>query len=120
DISPLFVRTRSGELVRLADLVHIEVKPSLLSITRRNKSRAVGIFANVAPGRSQSTALAEVETIGKEVLPDGYQVVFGGSAQTYREALFSLVFALLLGIAVSYMVLASQFNSFVHPVTVLM
>src|SRR5262249_58331404 len=40
--------------------------------------------------------------------------------QTYREALFSLVFALLLGIAVSYMVLASQFNSFVHPATVLM
>jgi multidrug efflux pump len=120
DIGPLFVRTRSGELVRLADLVRVEVKPSLLTITRRNKSRAIGIFANVAPGRSQSTALTEVEQIGKDVLPEGYQLVFGGSAQTYREALFSLVFALLLGIAVSYMVLASQFNSFVHPATVLM
>ena len=120
DIAPLFVRTRSGQLVRLADLVRVEVKPSLLTITRRNKSRAIGVFANVAPGRSQATALREVEQIGREVLPDGYQIVFGGSAQTYREALFSLVFALLLGIAVSYMVLASQFNSFVHPATVLM
>jgi multidrug efflux pump subunit AcrB len=120
DIAPLFVRARSGDLVRLADIVHVDVKPSLLTITRRNKSRAIGVFANVAPGRSQSTALKEVESIGKEVLPEGYEVVFGGSAQTYREALYSLVFALLLGIAVSYMVLASQFNSFVHPVTVLM
>jgi len=120
DISPLFVRTRSGALVHLSDLVHVDVKPSLLTITRRNKSRAIGIFANVATGRSQATALKEVEAIGKDLLPDGYQIVFGGSAQTYREALFSLVFALLLGIAVSYMVLASQFNSFVHPVTVLM
>jgi multidrug efflux pump subunit AcrB len=120
DIAPLFVRARSGDLVRLADLVQVDVKPSLLTITRRNKSRAIGIFANVAPGMSQSTALEEVESIGKSVLPEGYQLVFGGSAQTYREAFLSLIFALLLGIAVSYMVLASQFNSFVHPVTVLM
>ena len=120
DISPLFVRTRTGEMVRLTDLVKVDVKPSLLSITRKNKSRAIGIFSNVAPGKSQADALKEVQTIAKRVLPEGYEVVLSGSAQTFQESMTSLLFALLLGLAVSYMVLASQFNSFIHPVTVLM
>ena len=120
DISPLFVRARDGQLVRLTDLVQVDVKPSLLSITRKNKSRAIGIFANVAPGKSQSDALSAVEKIAKQTLPEGYEVVFSGSAQAFQESFYSLLFALILGLAVSYMVLASQFNSFVHPVTVLM
>ncbi|MCI0659012.1 MAG: efflux RND transporter permease subunit [Acidobacteria bacterium] len=120
DISPLFVRARDGQLVRLTDLVQIDVKPSLLTITRKNKSRAIGIFANVAPGKSQSDALGEVEKIAKRTLPEGYEVVFSGSAQAFQESIKSLLFALILGLVVSYMVLASQFNSFIHPVTVLM
>ena len=120
DISPLFVRSRDGQLVRLTDLVQVDVKPSLLSITRKNKSRAIGIFANVAPGKSQADALEAVEKIAKRTLPEGYEVVFSGSAQAFQESLKSLGFALILGLVVSYMVLASQFNSFVHPVTVLM
>jgi multidrug efflux pump subunit AcrB len=120
DISPLFVRTRTGDLVRLSDIVRVDVKPSLLTITRRNKSRAIGLFANVAPGKSQADALAEVQAISKRILPEGYQVVFSGSAQTFKESFTSLIFALFLGLLVSYMVLASQFNSFNHPITVLM
>jgi multidrug efflux pump subunit AcrB len=119
DISPLFVRAGNGELVRLADLVRVEVKPSLLTITRKNKSRAIGIFANVAPGKSQADALNEVSKIAKGILPEGYEVVLGGSARTFQESFSSLLFALMLGLAVSYMVLASQFNSFLHPVTIL-
>jgi len=120
DISPLFVRSVGGELVRLADLVQVQVKPSLLTITRRNKSRAIGIFANVAPGMSQAKALQEVDRIAEQILPEGYQAVLSGSAETFKESFASLIFALLLGLAVSYMVLASQFNSFIHPMTVLM
>jgi HAE1 family hydrophobic/amphiphilic exporter-1 len=120
DISPLFVRARDGQLVRLTDLVQIDVKPSLLTITRKNKSRAIGIFANVAPGKSQSDALSEVQKIAKRTLPEGYEVVFSGSAQAFQESIRSLLFALILGLVVSYMVLASQFNSFIHPITVLM
>ncbi len=119
DISSLMVRARGGELVRLADLVSVEVKPSLLTITRRSRQRAIGVFANVAPGQSQAAALDEVERIAGEVLPEGYRVVLSGSAQTFQESFSGLVFALLLGVLVAYMILAAQFNSFVHPVTVL-
>lgn len=120
DLEGLFVRSRSGELVRLRDLVTVEVKPSLLSITRQGRSRAVRVFANVAQGQSQGDALAEIERMTKELLPEGCQLVFSGSAQAYRESFSSLLFALGLGIVVAYMVLASQFNSFLHPVIILM
>lgn len=120
DLESLFVRARNGELVRLTDLVTVEVKPSLLSITRQGRSRAVRVFSNVAPGMSQAEAVAEVERIGRGLLPEGYRLVLSGSAQTFKESFQSLVFALVLGVIVAYMVLASQFNSFVHPLIVLM
>jgi len=120
DISRIWVRNNRGELVRLIDVVKVEEKPTVESITRRNRERAIGIMANVAPGKSQDTALTEVEKIGKEILPEGYRVVMAGSAQTYRESFQNLIFALVLGIAVAYMILASQFSSYIHPVTVLL
>jgi HAE1 family hydrophobic/amphiphilic exporter-1 len=64
--------------------------------------------------------LAAVEKVAKEILPENYRVVFSGSAQTFKESFQSLMVALLLGIFVAYMVLGSQFNSFMHPVLVLL
>ncbi len=119
-INKLWVRNSHGEVIRLSEVIKITQKPSLLSISRRNRERAIGIFANVAPGRSQTEALAEAEKIGREILPSGYKLVFTGSSQTFRDSFQSLIFALVLGIFVAYMVLASQFNSFIHPVTVLL
>jgi hydrophobe/amphiphile efflux-1 (HAE1) family protein len=120
DISRIWVRNNRGEVVRLSEVTTITEKPTLLSISRRNRERAIAIFANVSPGKAQADALDRVEKIGKEVLPDGYRLVLSGSAQTMKESFASLLFALLLGILVAYMVLASQFNSFLHPVTVLL
>jgi hydrophobe/amphiphile efflux-1 (HAE1) family protein len=120
DIRRLLVRTGSGSLVRLGDLVTIEEKPTLQVISHEDRQRAIGIFANVAPGASQAEALKRVEAIGRDMLPEGYQVAFSGSAQVFQESFQSLIFALVLGLVVAYMVLASQFNSFIHPVTVLL
>ncbi len=118
DLSRLKVRTGSGELVPLSSLVKQEERPALQAITRRDRERAISIFANVAPGSNQEEALAFVEQSAKE-LPGGTRVVLGGASVAFRESMGSLLFALFLGIGVAYMVLASQFNSFLHPVTVL-
>ncbi|MBI4354215.1 MAG: efflux RND transporter permease subunit, partial [Candidatus Omnitrophica bacterium] len=120
DIARLWVWNQHGELVQLKDVVTITERPAFLTITRRNRERAIGLFANVAPGKSQAAALQEVERIAKEALPVGYRVVFGGSTQTFRESFQSLLFALVLGILVAYMVLASQYNSYLHPAVVLL
>ncbi|HEX2059506.1 MAG TPA: efflux RND transporter permease subunit, partial [Thermoanaerobaculia bacterium] len=112
------VRTGTGELVPLSSLVKEDERPALQSVTRRDRERAISIYGNVAPGRSQNEALAFVEQISKD-LPPGYRAVLGGSSVAFRESMGQLMFALVLGVVVAYMVLASQFNSFLHPVTVL-
>ncbi|HEX8152891.1 MAG TPA: efflux RND transporter permease subunit, partial [Thermoanaerobaculia bacterium] len=118
DLSRLRVRTASGELVPLSSLVKEEERPALQSVTRRDRERSISVYGNVAPGKSQSEALAFVENMGRK-MPTGYRAVLGGSSVAFRESFGQLLFALVLGIAVAYMVLASQFNSFLHPVTVL-
>jgi hydrophobe/amphiphile efflux-1 (HAE1) family protein len=118
DLSRLRVRTAAGDLVPLSSLVKEEERPTLQSVTRRDRERAISIYGNVAPGKSQSDALAYIERISKDV-PPGYRAVLGGSSVAFRESMGQLMFALVLGILVAYMVLASQFNSFLHPVTVL-
>jgi hydrophobe/amphiphile efflux-1 (HAE1) family protein len=118
DLSRLRVRARAGELVPLSLLVTTEEKPALQAITRRDRERAITVFGNIAPGHSQGEALAKVEELSKD-MPVGYRAVLGGASVAFRESMSSLLFALVLGIVVAYMVLASQFNSFLHPVTVL-
>ncbi len=118
DLSVLKVRTDSGQLVPLSALVQLEERPALQAITRRDRERAISIYANVAPSSNQEEALATVEQLSKQ-LPGGTRAVLGGASVAFRESMGSLFFALILGIGVAYMVLASQFNSFLHPVTVL-
>jgi multidrug efflux pump len=118
DLARLRVRTASGDLVPLSSLVKEDERPALQSVTRRDRERAISIYGNVAAGKSQSEALAYIDEISKG-LPAGYRAVLGGSSVAFKESMGQLVFALILGIIVAYMVLASQFNSFLHPVTVL-
>ncbi|AKQ66096.1 RND multidrug efflux transporter [Myxococcus hansupus] len=118
DLSTLKVRTASGALVPLSSLVTQEERPALQAITRRDRERAISVFANVAPSSNQEEALATVERLAKE-LPGGVRVVAGGASVAFRDSMSSLFFALFLGIGVAYMVLGAQFNSFLHPVTVL-
>jgi len=120
DIQNMWVRNEFGEVVPLSAIVTAEVKPSLFSITRKNRERAISIYANPAQGHSQQQALDAVAKIGKDVLPDEYHLVFSGGSQAFKESFQSLIFALILGIFVAYMVLGTQFNSFVHPLTVLL
>lgn len=119
DLEKLFVRNNRGELIPLSDVVTIREHPSLTSISRKDRERAISIFSNLAPGKSQAQALDAVQKVVHELLPPGYRYVASGSAKTFKESFESLLVALVLGLLVSYMVLASQFNSFIHPVTVL-
>jgi multidrug efflux pump len=118
DIARLQVRTRSGELVPLSSLVTSKEEPQLQAITRRDRERAITVFANVAPGHSQAEALKYVEGLAKDV-PAGYRVVLGGASVAFRESMASLIFALFLGVTIAYMILASQFNSFKDPITII-
>jgi HAE1 family hydrophobic/amphiphilic exporter-1 len=106
-------------MVPLSSVVKFEDKPSLLTITRYNRERTITLFANTAPGKSQSDAMKFIEDQGK-TLPQGYHILGSGATQTFKESQSGMIMALLLGILVAYMVLGAQFNSFIHPATVLL
>ncbi len=114
------VSNNRGQVIPLADLVDIKETPSLMLISRLNRSRAITVYANLAAGHKQQEVLKSVEEVGQKVLPQGYYLKLSGSAQSFKESFLSLYYALALGLLVSYMVLASQFNSFIHPIVVLL
>ena len=118
DISRLKVRTRTGELVPLSSLVTYDEQPALQAITRKDRERAISMFANVSPGHAQDEAIRLVESLARD-LPAGYRIVLGGASVAFRESMSSLLFAFFLGIGIAYMVLASQFNSYKDPITII-
>jgi len=119
-IGKLPVRNNRGELIPLGDVVRMEKVGTLQTISRYNRERAITVEGNLKPGASLKTALDEARKVAARILPSGYHVTMGGSSQSFIESIWSLAFALFLGILVAYMILASQFNSFIDPVTVLM
>jgi len=120
DIKKIFVRNNRGELVRLSEVVDVESRRSMLSISRVNRARSITIYANPSPASSQQEALDYAITMARKMLPEGYRVEVTGTAKTSGESFSSLTFALIIGIIVAYMILGSQFNSYIHPFTVLL
>ncbi|MEK2644572.1 efflux RND transporter permease subunit [Bdellovibrio sp. BCCA] len=120
EIKTLFVGNSRGNLIPLPRVTKEEMGSSLQSISRSNRQRAITVTANLKPGVSQQTAMNYVEATAKKMLGPGYMIDQGGSSKTFKESFQSLIFALVLGLVIAYMVLASQFNSFIDPVTILM
>lgn len=118
DIGQIYVRGASGRMVPISSMVDVTERPVLQSINHVDRERAISVYGNIAPGHAQSEALEVIAKLSKD-LPVGYRAVLSGQSSELEVATRSLLFALLFGIAVAYMVLAAQFDSFLHPVTVL-
>jgi HAE1 family hydrophobic/amphiphilic exporter-1 len=120
DLNRIWVRNVHGEVLPLKDVIDVKNDSTLLTITRYNRERGISIYGNFAAGRSQSEVIDFIKKVDKEISPSGYHVVLSGSSQAFKESMQSLLLALVLGIFVAYMVLASQFNSFLHPAIILL
>jgi len=120
DVAKLMVRTDAGEIIPLSEVTQSKMVSTLLTITRENRQRAITLFANIKPGLSQEKALNEAMELCRKILPEGYSVVATGASQTNRESFAAFPITLGLGFVVAYMILAAQFNSFIHPLSVLL
>jgi hydrophobe/amphiphile efflux-1 (HAE1) family protein len=116
----LYVRTRQGFTMELRNLVRVEKGAAPSTITRVNRQRAVRISANLADGKDLGTAIAEAQALAKEMLPEGVRLLPAGGTEEFVKSFRTLLFAMGLGILVIYMVLAAQFESLVHPLTVML
>jgi HAE1 family hydrophobic/amphiphilic exporter-1 len=120
----VYVKSDRGKLVPLGDVTTHHVESTLPIINRYNHLRKVELTANVADGVSQGEAVAHCRELAEQVreemgLPPSYRIVQLGNAQAMKDTLDSLWWSLALGFLVAYMILGVQFNSFVHPLTVL-
>jgi HAE1 family hydrophobic/amphiphilic exporter-1 len=119
DIDKLLIRTEYGELIPLSSVTRVTEEKSLLTITREMRERAINIYANAATGKSLDKVMEFARQTGKDVLPPGYRMTEVGASKEVVSAFVNFIFTLVLGLLVSYMVLAVQFNSFIHPVPVM-
>lgn len=119
DIQKIEVRNSFGLRVPLSELVTTENNETYQGITRLNRQRAIGVYGQPATGKGQGEVLERAQIIAKEVLPEGYTFNLEGAAAGLTESFKSLTAALILGILVAYMILAVQFNSFIHPISIL-
>jgi HAE1 family hydrophobic/amphiphilic exporter-1 len=119
DIGALMVRTPSGQLVRLDTVVEIGHGVGPVSIHRSDRERSMVLNANLE-GVPLNRAMETVAGMLNEELPGGYYSRTTGQAEEFAESMSSLLFAMGLAILIVYMLLASQFNSFIHPLTIML
>ncbi len=115
----LLVPSSTQRTARLSDVASLVEGFGPASIDRYNRQRQISVSGSldqVPLGVIVSQARAKVDELN---LKPGYQVIFGGNARTLDEASSDFVMAILLATAFIYMVLASQFNSFIHPLTIM-
>jgi multidrug efflux pump len=120
DMSGLSVRGRDGELIKLEQLASVKEGVGPRQLNHYMRVRSADVSAGLAAGFTLGEALDSLNAIAAEVLPTGSTIALGGELRELDESGSSLYFAFLLALVVVFMVLASQFESLVHPFTVLM
>ena len=120
DITEISIRTPKGGLIKLAQVAEVEegIGPNL--INRKDRQRSTTIYADTVGGKKLGEAIKEVEELAKRHIPPGYSYNFFGQAEAFKESFHYLLMALIQAIVIVYMVLAMQFNSFLHPFTVML
>ena len=120
DMSSLYVRGRGGELVNLAAVTTVDEGVGPRSLNPFNRTRSSTLTASLAPGFTLGEALDSLNQIAREELPRGGTTALAGETRELEESGNSLYFAFGLALLVVFMVLASQFESLIHPFTVLL
>jgi multidrug efflux pump len=120
DLANIFVRAdRSGELVPLSNLMVLEDMAGPSQLQRHNRMRAITLSANLAPGYTLGEALDYLENIIRTELPNTAQIDYRGESLEYKEASGALYFTFGIALFVVFLVLAAQFESFVHPLVIM-
>jgi HAE1 family hydrophobic/amphiphilic exporter-1 len=118
-IGDLLVPAGQGRTARVSDVATLREERGPASIERYNRQRQISVVANIDRVPLGDVLAAAQLKVDELHLRAGYQAVFGGSAKSLAEASDNFLIAIVLAIAFIYMVLASQFNSFVHPLTIM-
>jgi multidrug efflux pump len=120
DLTNLYVRSSTAaSLVPLANLVTLEEEAGAQLLSRFDRMRAVTIEAGLAEGVSLGEAIEKLGDVAREVLPSGARISWNGESREFLESGGSLYTTFALALLIVFLVLAAQFESFVHPLVIL-
>jgi multidrug efflux pump len=120
DMTGLYVRGREDQLVKLDAVTSVSEGIGPRSLNHYNRVRSFRLTASLAPGFTLGEAIDSLNRVAAEVLPAGSTTALAGESRELEESGGALYFAFVLALVVVFMVLASQFESLVHPFTVLL
>jgi HAE1 family hydrophobic/amphiphilic exporter-1 len=122
DILALSVKNNKGHLIKLNSLIDLEEKKGPVQIDRYNRYRIISLYSNLQEGQKVlGDAINEINFFVKDLnMPSGYSTQFSGTAESMKESFTNMLFALFLAVIIVYMVLASQFESFLQPLIIMM
>ncbi|HNU43058.1 MAG TPA: efflux RND transporter permease subunit, partial [Cyclobacteriaceae bacterium] len=120
DLKNLYVRSRSGELVSIDNLVTIEESTTPPTLYRFNRFKSATISAGLAPGKTVGDGIKAMEQIASEQLDDTFTTSLSGVSRDFKESSGNTAFAFVLALALIYLVLAAQFESFIDPFTIML
>jgi HAE1 family hydrophobic/amphiphilic exporter-1 len=112
------VRSATGNLVEIGNLGRIKEGTGPSQIDRQSRQRQVTVLASLED-KALGDALKEVEAIAKEVVPEGVTTSVAGMGERLQESNKSMGFSMMLAVVCIYMILASQFESLIHPLTIM-
>jgi multidrug efflux pump len=121
DVQNIYVRSsRSGELIPLSNLITINMVADSPTLNRYNRVRAITIEAGLANGVSLGDVLDKMQTIARDVLPQEATIDFKGQSLDFKTSGSSILFVFAVGLIIVFLVLAAQFESYRHPIIIML
>lgn len=115
DITSLYVRANSGEMVQLDNLIKMEENSNPPILYHYNRYKSATVSANLANGKTLGEGIAEMQRIADKLLDNTFTTALSGSSRDFAESSSNISFALILALLLIYLILAAQFESFRDP-----
>lgn len=119
-INHLYIKNQAGEMVNMASLVDLQEGVGPSEIHHFNRGRAITISSDLPPGVPLGRALSKVEDYIDTRIPSEFKSAITGQSRDFRESFFYLTMALAFAVVFIFLVMSGQFESFLHPLTILM
>ena len=120
DLQNIYVRSeRSRQLIPLSNLVTLREVAGPVDLRRFDRMRSIGISGSINQGYSLGAALADLERIVEEKLPDSARLNYNGESRDFKNTGNQIYLTFLLALTIAYLVLAAQFESFRHPLIIM-
>lgn len=118
-LEEIYVRAATGQLVPLSQLIEVRERAGAAALNRIDRIRTITLSAALAPGATLGQALEQLETVIRETLPERVQIIYQGESREFRESSQAIFFTFAMALLIVYLVLAAQFENFIHPVAIM-